>query len=78
MSEIENLKQIACATIDTFRNELQQISSEIWNNPELGFNEKHAHSVLTNFLEKHGFEVNCCLTYLIQYIYMHVVNIKSC
>jgi len=57
MSEIENLKRIACAIIDSCRNELQQISSEIWNRPELAFNEEHAHSVLTDFLENHGFQV---------------------
>ena len=33
------------------------MSEEIWNNPELDFNEHKAHALLTNFLEGKGFQV---------------------
>ncbi|XP_033117318.1 peptidase M20 domain-containing protein 2-like [Anneissia japonica] len=43
--------------IDTQKVELKQISNEIWKNPELGYEEKYAHKVITDFLEKNGFYV---------------------
>lgn len=53
---VEELKKTACSTIDACATELGDISAELWNNPELGYEEKHAHGVLTMFLEKHGFQ----------------------
>ena len=37
---------------------MNKISQEIWKNPEVGSQEKHAHAVLTTFLEKEGFQVS--------------------
>ena len=51
------LKHIAGAAIDGCRDELQQLSDEIWRQPELGFKEHKAHDLLTSFLERKGFAV---------------------
>ena len=52
-----NLKAKAIAVIDKYSDEFKKISEEIWNNPELDFNEHKAHTLLTNFLEGKGFNV---------------------
>jgi len=55
---VTELKALVCKTIDDRNSDLNKISQEIWNNPELSFNEHFAHELLTTFLEKEGFEVN--------------------
>lgn len=45
------------SVIDTSKEELQQLSFEIWKNPELNYEEHFAHKVLTDFLERKGFSV---------------------
>ena len=57
MADIKKLKDIACAAIDKARTPLHDLSKSIWNSPELAFKEHHAHSVLTDFLETRGFNV---------------------
>ena len=52
------LKQEACTTIDRYSDDLNNISQQIWQNPELCFEEFHAHELLTSFLEKEGFNVS--------------------
>ncbi|KAF7770400.1 hypothetical protein Agabi119p4_6374 [Agaricus bisporus var. burnettii] len=44
-------------TVDALSDPLRQLSLSIHAHPELGFQEKHAHDVLTAFMEKHGFRV---------------------
>ena len=56
------LKDKAASTIDTSSQELYELSSEIWRNPELGFKEYKAHELLTSFLEKKGFAVERSFT----------------
>ena len=56
-ASIETLKATSAAAIDGCRDELQELSGEIWRNPELGFEEVKAHELLTDFLEKKGFAV---------------------
>lgn len=51
------LKTAACEEIDRHANELQGLSQSIWEHPELNFEERHAHQVLADFLEKQGFHV---------------------
>ncbi|XP_065913319.1 xaa-Arg dipeptidase-like [Dysidea avara] len=51
------LKARAIAEIEKYTDECKKISEEIWNNPELDFNEHKAHTLLTNFLEGKGFHV---------------------
>ena len=51
------LKQAALEAIDARIDDLQVLSSDIWNHPEVAFQEKHAHKVLTKFLEESGFQV---------------------
>ena len=47
----------AIDTINSCKEELAQLSSKIWQKPELGFEEYEACRVLTEFLEKNGFTV---------------------
>ncbi|XP_052781615.1 peptidase M20 domain-containing protein 2-like [Mya arenaria] len=56
MSGAERLKQVACAAIDAAQEQLGDVSREIWCKPELAFKEKHAHKILTDFLDEHGFQ----------------------
>ena len=54
----KTLKCLASERIDLCSDELyQEISDEIWKNPEIGFEEYKAHEILTQFLEKKGFSV---------------------
>ncbi|XP_077980424.1 xaa-Arg dipeptidase-like [Glandiceps talaboti] len=57
MATLETLKQKASEAIDKASEALNELSQEIWKNPELNFEEHHAHQVLTDFLEKYGFNV---------------------
>uniref|UniRef100_A0A2C9JX77 Peptidase M20 domain-containing protein 2 n=1 Tax=Biomphalaria glabrata TaxID=6526 RepID=A0A2C9JX77_BIOGL len=50
-------KSIACNAIDRANDCLREISLDIWEHPELCFQEHHAHKVLTDFLEQRGFKV---------------------
>ncbi|XP_053398313.1 peptidase M20 domain-containing protein 2-like [Mercenaria mercenaria] len=52
-----HLKQKAYEAIDTFTRDLETISKNIWENPEQSYEEFKAHANITDFLEKHGFEV---------------------
>ena len=58
MSVAENLKSVICQTIDKRLDCLNEISEKIWNHPQLCFEEVFAHDLLTDFLEKEGFEVS--------------------
>lgn len=57
MAEVDTLKQAACDAIDTAADDLAALSKDIWDNPELAYKERHAHNVLTEFLDKYGFKV---------------------
>ena len=57
-----NVKTRASAAIDASSQELYELSSEIWRNPELGFKEYKAHELLTSFLEKKRFAVERSFT----------------
>ncbi|KAG6832657.1 hypothetical protein H0H87_000839 [Tephrocybe sp. NHM501043] len=43
--------------LDELDPELRQLSLKIHDHPEVGFQEKYAHDVMTQFMEKHGFKV---------------------
>lgn len=53
----KELKTKACSAIDSLSDELLGVSQEIWNTPELAFEEHRAHKILSLFFEKHGFQV---------------------
>ena len=55
---MEDLKRLACEAIDRQASRLRDVSSEIWMNPELGFEEHRAHSLLTDLLGDAGFQVD--------------------
>ncbi|KAI9254530.1 hypothetical protein BDA99DRAFT_518648 [Phascolomyces articulosus] len=53
-SEVET---VITETIQALDNELRDISLKIHNNPEIGNHEFKAHKLLTEYLEKNGFQV---------------------
>ena len=55
--DVSRLKSSACAAIDETTRALQDVSSTIWKNPELAYEEHSAHGLLTDFLKNHGFSV---------------------
>ena len=52
-----DLKETASAAVQAAKGELKELSGEIWEHPELGFEEHKAHELLTRFLEQKGFKV---------------------
>lgn len=54
----KDLKAIICKAIDDRKDDLNHVSQEIWKNPELNFEERFAHRLLTTFLENEGFKVH--------------------
>jgi amidohydrolase len=45
------------ARVDALADELVEVSRDIHAHPELGFEERHAHDLLTSALERHGLDV---------------------
>ena len=56
------MKRVASRMVDACSSELSHLSEQIWKNPELGFEERKAHQLLTDFLEKKGFTVERSFT----------------
>ena len=54
---IEALKKTACDRVDELADDLIHASREIHAHPELNFEERFAHDLLTNMINKHGFDV---------------------
>ncbi|GIY27962.1 peptidase M20 domain-containing protein 2 [Caerostris extrusa] len=46
-----------CSTIEGEREFLNSVSQDIWNNPQLAYEEEHAHELLSGVLSNRGFEV---------------------
>ena len=57
METVEKLKAIASAAVADFKDDLIEVSTAIWQNPELHYQEYKAHELLTNFLDTKGFRV---------------------
>ena len=55
---MDAMKDVACSHIDDHSQALSELSHDIWSHPEIFYQEKHAHDVLTSFLEKRGFTVD--------------------
>jgi amidohydrolase len=55
--DVEELKRIAACAVDSAAKDLTELSREIWRNPELYYQERKAHRLLTDFLEQRGFVV---------------------
>ncbi|XP_065913318.1 xaa-Arg dipeptidase-like [Dysidea avara] len=53
----QDLKARATTEIEKYSQDFKKISEEIWNNPELNYDEHKAHALLANFLEGKGFHV---------------------
>lgn len=51
------LKKVMFREIDEIRNEMTAMSDDIFDHPEIGMEEFHAQKVLTDWLEKEGFQV---------------------
>ncbi|XP_072039177.1 xaa-Arg dipeptidase-like isoform X2 [Amphiura filiformis] len=52
-----SIREKVIARVDSSAEDLNKISQEIWSNPELNFEEHHAHKILTDYLVKEGFKV---------------------
>ncbi|XP_022291117.2 xaa-Arg dipeptidase-like [Crassostrea virginica] len=52
------LKQAACDAIDKYADDLSSLAKEIWEHPELNFEEFYCHDYLTKYLEDKGFHVD--------------------
>jgi len=52
------LKRVAILEVEKHCQELNKVGEEIWSNPELAYEEYKAHVVLTDFLERKGFNVD--------------------
>ena len=50
-------KQTAWGLIDTEADELDAIAHDLWEHPEVGYEEEYAHERVASFLEERGFEV---------------------
>lgn len=57
MCTLESAKNVIRNVVDDNKDFLEEISSAIWNNPELSSEEHQAHKYLTNILESKGFQV---------------------
>jgi amidohydrolase len=57
MTDLAALKDAARRTIDQIAEDLRALSLSIHGTPEIGFEEHHAHRVLTDYLEENGFAV---------------------
>ena len=55
--EITEAKRRVCEEIDRLTPELLEVSHRIHERPELGFEEHHAHDLLTGVLDDHGLAV---------------------
>ncbi len=51
------MSEVAISCIDKAAKELELLSVELWNNPEIALEEHKAHALLTDYLEKKGFSV---------------------
>jgi amidohydrolase len=56
-TSVDVAKQQVVETVDRLADDLEQLSHRIHGNPELAFREEKAHAWLTDFLEKHGAQV---------------------
>ena len=55
--DAKELKNIAIETIDAHADDLFKLSHQIWENPELKYEEFKAHNFLTSFFAEHQFLV---------------------
>ncbi|MYK74829.1 MAG: M20 family metallopeptidase, partial [Acidimicrobiaceae bacterium] len=55
--DIADAKRRVCEEIDRLTPELLDVSHRIHSRPELGFEEHHAHDLLTAVLDDHGLDV---------------------
>ncbi|CAH3042218.1 unnamed protein product [Pocillopora meandrina] len=55
--QVKVLKEKAKEAIDIYSPELYELNKSVWENPELGLQERFAHDQLTEFLADQGFDV---------------------
>ena len=62
--ELSAGKTTAWYKIDAEKDELDAIAYDLWQHPEIGYEEEYAHERVASFLEERGFEVqrSCKLT----------------
>ena len=55
--EMVDRSSMVSSAIDRQRDTLKKLSVDIWEHPELNFEEHTAHKLLTDYLESQGFSV---------------------
>ena len=50
-------RSMVSSAIDRQRDAIKKLSVDIWEHPELNFEEQTAHRLLTDYLESQGFSV---------------------
>ncbi|KAJ5227638.1 uncharacterized protein N7469_007644 [Penicillium citrinum] len=55
--DIGDVRASVDRAIEELHDSLRKVNQGIWSNPELAFNEHHAHDLICDFLEKQGFTV---------------------
>ncbi|KAH8691602.1 putative amidohydrolase [Talaromyces proteolyticus] len=55
--EIAEVKAVVDAAIEELHTQLREVNRQIWSNPELAYQEHHAHDTICNFLEAQEFQV---------------------
>ena len=58
MASASTMKQSACSAIESAKTDLISTSRQIWENPELAYNERNSAKLLVNFLQQRGFKVD--------------------
>ena len=62
-SSKQSLTKTATQAIENARSLLVDLALDIHAHPELNYEERHAAQVLSDTLEKYGFQVESCLLY---------------
>ncbi|EEA23288.1 hypothetical protein TMatcc_002145 [Talaromyces marneffei ATCC 18224] len=55
--DINEVKAVVDSAVEALQTELREVNRQIWSNPELAYEEHHAHDTICNFLESQGFQV---------------------
>ncbi|CRG86948.1 hypothetical protein PISL3812_03961 [Talaromyces islandicus] len=54
---MNQVKKVVDTAIEKLHTQLREVNRQIWSNPELAYQEHHAHDTICTFLESQGFEV---------------------
>jgi hypothetical protein len=76
--ELSAGKTTAWDKIDAEKDELDAIAFDLWQHPEIGYEEEYAHERVASFLEGRGFEVQRSCKMLVCVMFDGVCCLMSC